>query len=136
VKSEISVIHGVGIDIADVGRIERLVRTHGDRFARRWFTGEEIAQCNERIDCAAEYSKRFAAKEAIWKALRLQGWAGPVPWRLISVLRASALDAVRVELAGDVERAAARLRVGQICVDFRTIGPISVAVALVERDQH
>jgi holo-[acyl-carrier protein] synthase len=134
--SEPSFIRGVGIDISDVVRFDRLCAEHGERFIRRWFTGDEIAQCSASARSAAEYSARFAAKESIWKALRIPAWTGPVPWLEISVLRDSeSTPAVRVGLRGNVEQAALGLGVTQIHVDFDILGSVAVAVALVECGQ-
>ena len=55
-----------GVDIIEIDRIARCVDRWGDRFVRRVFTDEEIEYCRGR---AAELAARFAAKEAIAKAL-------------------------------------------------------------------
>lgn len=76
---------GVGIDVVEVARVERLLDRHGDRFANRWFTPAEVAWA--RVDgCPARgLSAVLAGKEAVWKALPVQP-DGPVPWRSLQVL--------------------------------------------------
>lgn len=59
-------ILGIGSDIVDIRRIEKLVARFGERFLNRVFTSSERAYCNDR---PASLAKRFAAKEAMAKAL-------------------------------------------------------------------
>lgn len=61
---------GHGIDLVEIGRIRRLLDDHGERFLARCFTASERA-CVETgsAPAAQRYAARFAAKEAILKAL-------------------------------------------------------------------
>jgi holo-[acyl-carrier protein] synthase len=63
------VIIGVGTDIVDVTRIERVLARHGERFIGRIFTATERALAERRANRVETYAKRFAAKEACAKAL-------------------------------------------------------------------
>jgi holo-[acyl-carrier protein] synthase len=64
-------ILGLGSDICDIRRIERVIAAHGDRFLARVFTELERAKAMRRTEAirAATFAKRFAAKEAASKAL-------------------------------------------------------------------
>lgn len=65
-------IIGIGTDIVDIRRIEKLLEKHPERFIERTFTPEEQDAANARSEgglLAATYAKRFAAKEACAKAL-------------------------------------------------------------------
>ncbi len=62
-------ILGIGTDLVDIRRIERIIARHGDRFLDRIFTATERERAEGRADRAATYAKRFAAKEACAKAL-------------------------------------------------------------------
>ena len=62
-------ILGIGTDLVDIRRIERTIARHGDRFLNRIFTVTERTLAERRLDRAATYAKRFAAKEACAKAL-------------------------------------------------------------------
>jgi holo-[acyl-carrier protein] synthase len=62
-------IIGVGTDLVDIRRIERTMERHGERFLMRIFTDAERARAERRVNVAATYAKRFAAKEACAKAL-------------------------------------------------------------------
>jgi holo-[acyl-carrier protein] synthase len=64
-------ILGLGSDICDIRRIEKVIDKYGDRFIERVFTEREIARAMRRTEKirAATFAKRFAAKEAASKAL-------------------------------------------------------------------
>jgi holo-[acyl-carrier protein] synthase len=62
-------ILGIGSDIVDVRRIERVVNLHGERFLMRVFTASERATADRRAKRMETFAKRFAAKEACAKAL-------------------------------------------------------------------
>jgi len=62
---------GLGSDLCDIRRIERVMQRHGERFIERCFTPVERAKAERRTEAlrAATYAKRWAAKEACAKAL-------------------------------------------------------------------
>ncbi|WP_419729378.1 holo-ACP synthase [Lichenicola sp.] len=62
---------GLGSDLCDIRRIERVLAMHGERFVVRCFTAVERAKAERRTEGlrAATYAKRWAAKEACAKAL-------------------------------------------------------------------
>ena len=62
-------IIGIGSDLVDVRRIERIIERHGERFLGRVFTVAERSRADRRANRFATYAKRFAAKEACAKAL-------------------------------------------------------------------
>jgi holo-[acyl-carrier protein] synthase len=64
-------ILGLGSDICDIRRIEKVIEKYGDKFIERIFTPLEIAKAMRRTEeiRAATFAKRFAAKEAASKAL-------------------------------------------------------------------
>jgi holo-[acyl-carrier protein] synthase len=80
-------ILGIGTDIIDIRRIERVLARHGTRFLNRVFTAEERAYAKSRPAVyAATLAKRFAAKEACAKALGT-GLGQGVSWQDIGVVR-------------------------------------------------
>ena len=64
-------IVGLGSDLCDIRRVEKVIARHGERFLRRVFTATERAKADRRMESirVATYAKRFAAKEAASKAL-------------------------------------------------------------------
>jgi holo-[acyl-carrier protein] synthase len=62
-------ILGIGSDLCDIRRIEKVLERHGERFIQRVFTPIERAKAERRAGRIETYAKRFAAKEACAKAL-------------------------------------------------------------------
>ncbi len=62
-------ILGIGSDLVDIRRIEKVIARHGERFIDRIFTDVERAKAERRATRIDTYAKRFAAKEACSKAL-------------------------------------------------------------------
>jgi len=62
-------IFGIGTDIVNIKRIEKSLKLYGDRFKENIFSKNEIAYCEKKKNSCAFYAKRFAAKEALSKAL-------------------------------------------------------------------
>ena len=62
-------IFGIGTDLVAIARIEQALERHGDAFAGRLLSDEEMREYRKRQNKAAFLAKRFAAKEAIAKAL-------------------------------------------------------------------
>jgi holo-[acyl-carrier protein] synthase len=76
---------GLGIDICSIERIRKVLEgPRGSRFCERVFTDTEQAFCKQRGDAAPAYAARFAAKEALVKAL---GAPRGMRWREIEVIR-------------------------------------------------
>lgn len=61
-----------GIDIISVERLEEAVGRHGDRFLNRIFTAGERAYCDSKRYKFEHYAARFAAKEAMMKAMEIR----------------------------------------------------------------
>jgi holo-[acyl-carrier protein] synthase len=83
-------IISTGIDLAEVDRIRAALEDSrsGRRFRERVFTDKEIAYCEKKRRGKFEsYAGRFAAKEAVMKALG-RGWGAKVRWLDIEVARA------------------------------------------------
>ena len=61
-------IIGIGVDIAEIARVEKLQEKFGERFARRILTADELLEFGRRNDSCSYLALRFAAKEAVAKA--------------------------------------------------------------------
>jgi holo-[acyl-carrier protein] synthase len=61
-----------GIDIVSLERFEEAVRRHGERFLKRVFTPDERAYCESKRYKYEHYAARFAAKEAMMKAMEIR----------------------------------------------------------------
>lgn len=73
-----------GIDIIEISRVREAIERHGARFIGRLFTSQEQEYCEGRADPALHYAGRFAAKEALYKAL--SSTAGEIPFVELEVL--------------------------------------------------
>ena len=62
-------IYGVGIDLVKIERMKKVVERWGERFLERVFTKGEIAYCYEKKEPYLSLAVRFAAKEALIKAI-------------------------------------------------------------------
>ena len=62
-------IFGIGTDIVNIKRMEKSLKRHGNKFKNNIFSKNEITYCEKKKNSGAFYAKRFAAKEALSKAL-------------------------------------------------------------------
>lgn len=76
---------GVGIDIVEIQRIQAIIERFKERFLKRVFTDEEIDFCERRPDLYQSFGARFAAKEAILKALGT-GKSKGIRWKDMEIL--------------------------------------------------
>lgn len=80
-------IVSTGTDLVEIRRFERVLKEWGERFEARIFTEGEREYCRRRAPSAVHLAARFAAKEAVMKALGT-GWSRGVRWRDIEIVRA------------------------------------------------
>ena len=73
-------IRGIGVDTIEISRIQKNIESLGTHFLEKVFTESEIAYCSAKANSAQHFAARFAAKEAVSKALST-GWAGEFRWR-------------------------------------------------------
>ena len=62
-------IFGIGTDIINIKRLDKSLKLHGKAFKNRIFSEKEIIYCEKKNNPNSYYAKRFAAKEALSKAL-------------------------------------------------------------------
>lgn len=75
----------IGVDIVDLDRIDNLYGRYGMKFLQRFLSGEEIILCLQKPQVIASIAGRFAAKEAVVKALGT-GFAKGVHWKSFEIL--------------------------------------------------
>ena len=78
-------IYGVGTDLVEIKRVERVLERFGDRFARRILCEPELKRFRSHKQPIAYLAKRFAAKEAFTKALGT-GIHAPANWHGVWVV--------------------------------------------------
>jgi len=84
-----------GVDVIEIERIQTAVDRHGSRFLERVYTARELVHCQGRVESLAG---RFAAKEAVAKALGTGIWRHGVGWTDIEVLRDPQSGAPQLQL--------------------------------------
>ena len=62
-------IFGIGTDIVNIKRIDKILKKKGSNFKKKFFSTTEIIYCDNKKNSSSFYAKRFAAKEAFTKAL-------------------------------------------------------------------
>ncbi len=78
-------IAGHGVDVVEIERIKDMIQRHGEHFLHRCFTMGEADYCREHHDSTIHFAGRFAAKEAIVKALGT-GFRGRIAWTDMEIL--------------------------------------------------
>jgi len=77
-------IEGIGVDIIEIDRIREMIDRHGDSFLLKIFTDREIEYCRSKKIPYQHFAARFAAKEALSKALAT-GWRGDFRWKDVEI---------------------------------------------------
>jgi len=78
-------IHGTGLDIIEISRIQNSLDKHEGRFEERVFTSQEIEYCRSKPDPSKHFAARFAVKEAVLKSLGT-GMADGITWKDLEVI--------------------------------------------------
>ena len=121
----------LGLDLVEVPRIRDLLERHGERFKERTFSPSERAYCDRNADPAMHYAARFAAKEAVAKALGT-GFSDGVSWSDIEVLRADNGQPT-IALHGGAAKRAADLGIQRILLTLSHTKDVAAAsVAAVD----
>lgn len=77
-------ILGIGTDIVECLRIAQIIERHGELFINRVYTDHEIRYCRSRKAATQHFAGRWAAKEAVLKAMGT-GWRRGISWRDVEV---------------------------------------------------
>ena len=109
-------IVGIGTDITECLRITRMIDRHGELFISRVFTPEEIRYCQSRKQTTQHFAGRWAAKEAVLKALGT-GWRRGISWRDIEI-RIRPGDRPVVAVRGGLREVVGQLRVSKILLSI------------------
>jgi holo-[acyl-carrier protein] synthase len=123
-------IVGLGLDIAEIDRIEAAIKRHPAAFIERVYTPAEAAYCQRYANPYERYAGRFAVKEAAMKALGT-GWSRGVRWRDIEVVReASGRPTLRLE--GVARSIADSLDTNRILLTITHSGNLAIAQVIFE----
>jgi holo-[acyl-carrier protein] synthase len=123
-------IVGIGIDLLEVARMERVLRRTGRQFLARVFTGDEQTACEAAGGGVARWAARFAAKEAVFKALGT-GWSAGVGWRQVEILTTAGRPPA-VRLSGRAREVARGLGADVCHVSLSHETQLATAMAILE----
>jgi holo-[acyl-carrier protein] synthase len=121
-------ILGIGMDLCEVDRIQRLLDKDRERFVRRVFSKEETAYCEARRRPALHFAARFAAKEAFLKSLG-EGWR--LGWTQVGVVRGPS-GRPGLSLTGPASRVAQNRGVVRIHLTLTHTAETAAAVVVLE----
>lgn len=71
-------IHGIGVDIIEIERIRKILRKNDNEIKKKIFTKKEIDYCEKKNNPYMHFSGKYAAKEAVYKALKIKGKKFPL----------------------------------------------------------
>jgi len=126
-------IVGSGIDMVEIGRIERSVERYGQRFLDRVYTRAEQAYCLRKRKAGESLAARFAAKEAGAKALGT-GISYGVNWLEIEVVREPS-GRPTVQFHGRAAQIASRLGVARAALSITHTAELAVASVVLEDER-
>lgn len=109
-------LHGIGIDIVEIERIESAISKTGQAFLDRLFTSSEQSYCSTQKFPALHYAARFAAKEAVSKALRT-GIGAKLSWVEMEV-RHSLLGAPEMHFFGKSKEYLSSIGISEVHVSL------------------
>ena len=115
----------VGVDLIEIERIRRALARHGESFKERCFTEAERAYCDSKPNPPQHYAGRFAAKEAVGKAL---GCGVYFTWKEIEI---AGRPKPGVRLSGRTAAAAERIGAGRIELSMTHSRELAAAIAVV-----
>jgi holo-[acyl-carrier protein] synthase len=118
----------VGVDLIEIERIRRALARYGDEFKERCFTEAEREYCDSKPNPPQHYAGRFAAKEAVGKAL---GSGVYFTWKEIEI-RGRPKPGVHLE--GRTAAWAGKVGAGRIELSMTHSRELAAAVALVVDD--
>lgn len=121
-------ILGIGVDIVEIARIETSIQRQGQAFLDRCFLESEQAYCNSHREPARSYAARFAAKEAVAKALGT-GFGAQLSWVDVEVRRKASGEPF-VVLHGTGAETARRLGISGILISLTHSEHYAVANAV------
>lgn len=121
-------IVGIGTDIIECVRIAKMIERHGEIFINRVYTQNEILYCSTRKAATQHYAGRWAAKEAVLKALGT-GWANGIKWTDIEV-RNEPGGRPKILLSGIAAETAKELGIREVLISISHCRSHATAYAL------
>jgi holo-[acyl-carrier protein] synthase len=109
-------ILGIGTDIVECLRIAQMIERHGELFITRVYTPREIRYCQRRKAATQHFAGRWAAKEAVLKAVGT-GWRRGISWRDVEICNVAGGKPV-VVIRGGLREIADEMGIGQVLISI------------------
>ncbi|MFN8249159.1 MAG: holo-ACP synthase [Ferruginibacter sp.] len=122
-------IHGVGIDMIEVQRVEEKMLRH-ETFRSYVFSEAEIGYCEKATHKFEHYAARFAAKEAFFKAIGT-GWKNGTAFNEVEITH-DEQGKPFISFSGQTAITVASLNLGKISVSLSHLKTIASAVVIIE----
>ena len=122
-------IIGIGSEVVECLRVARMIERHGELFINKVYTPAEIRHCNSRRMATQHFAGRWAAKEAVLKALGVRSRKS-FDWRDIEIRRNKA-GRHSAAFRGAARDMIEQLDVGDIYVTIAQCRAVAMATALV-----
>lgn len=119
--------YGIGTDITECVRIAQMIEKHGELFLTRVYTQQEIAYCSARKAATQHYAGRWAAKEAVLKAIGT-GWSRGIHWTDIEVVNAIG-GKPSIVLGGAARQICDQYGIGEVMISISHCRNYAVAFA-------
>jgi holo-[acyl-carrier protein] synthase len=127
-----SQVTGIGVDIVNVAKFQQMLEDQPHSL-ETLFTPAEHTYCQHRRNSAELYAARFAAKEAVLKALGC-GMSGSMSWVDIEIKKAHSGQPT-VELSGEVARWAGLRQANRLSISLSHCREYAVAYVLAEQTE-
>lgn len=121
-------ILGIGTNIIECPRIGKMIEQHGELFLRRVYTEREIRFCQARKHAIEHFAGRWAAKEAILKAIGI-GWSRGLAWTDLEV-RNMGEGPPQVLVCGRAKEFASQKGIGDILISISHCRTYATAYAI------
>jgi holo-[acyl-carrier protein] synthase len=118
---------GIGTDIIECERIDRMIQRHGSHFVDRVFTTQEIQYCTDRKSSDQHFAGRWAAKEAVLKALGT-GWVSGIAWTDVEIVNQSS-GKPQIKLHGGAKKIANEKKITEIQISISHCKSHAIAFA-------
>lgn len=124
-------VKGIGVDLVKHSEMDRLLSTDGGAFERQTFTPSELKQADRAADRVQYLSGRFAAKEAVFKALAISAQQKDFDLRVIETLDAQD-GHPHIQTGDGFQRILDEAGIERLMVSLSHEGEYSIAMVVAE----
>jgi len=124
-------IVGIGIDLVEIARLKRSIERFNERFLKRIYTVRELEYCQQKLIREKHYAVRFAAKEAMVKAIGI-GVRNGITWQDIEVVN-DGMGKPEIRTYGKCKQIMSILKVNRIHISLSHTENYGIAMVVLEK---